>query len=103
MRAFRSTENRATGQCDPDGTYSNTSTCLSPEIAWWRIIDNVNQSVNRQRPEFLNSEPSDWSVAADALLREEPDEAEEDDEDQDDGNDDDDEDEEEEEDDGYSE
>jgi hypothetical protein len=66
----------------------------------------VNQSVNRQRPEFLNSESSDWSVAADALLREEPDEAEEDDdedeEDQDDG-DNDDEDEDEEEDDGYSE
>jgi hypothetical protein len=66
--------------------------------------NSVNQSVNRQGPEFLNSELSDWSVAADALLREEPDEAEEDDdddeEDQDDGNGDE---EDEEEDDGYSE
>jgi len=74
-------------------------------MAWWRIIDSVNQSVNRQRPEFLTSESSDWSVAANALLREEQDEEEEEEEDDDDdeqdqgdGND-----EEEEEDDGYSE
>jgi hypothetical protein len=55
--------------------------------------------MSRIRPENLDPEISDRSVAADALLRQEPDE-EEDEEDEDDGKEDEDDDEE---DDGYSE
>jgi len=54
--------------------------------------------MSRIHPECPDSDPSDWPVAADVLLRQEPDEEEdeeEDDEDEDDGDEDDD--------DGYSE
>jgi len=53
--------------------------------------------MSRKHPECSEVDPPDWSVAADALLRQEPDEDEE--EDEGDGKDEDDD----EEDDGYSE
>ena len=53
-------------------------------------------------PECLDSDPSDWSVAADVLLRQEPDEEEDEEEDEGDGKEDDDDDDDEG-DDGYSE
>jgi hypothetical protein len=55
--------------------------------------------MRRIRPEYLDSDPSDRSVAADVLLRQEPDEEEDEQEDEGDGKDDDDD----KDDDGYSE
>jgi len=57
--------------------------------------------MSRIHPECPDSHPSDWPVAADVLLRQEPDEEEDEEEDEDegDGNEDDDDDD----DDGYSE
>jgi len=52
--------------------------------------------MSRIRPEYLNTQPSDRSVAADVLLRQEPDEEEDDGKEEDDDDDDKD-------DDGYSE
>ena len=57
--------------------------------------------MSRMRPEYLDPEISDWWVAADLLLRQEPDEDE--DEEEDEGNGKDDEDDDEENEDGYSE
>ena len=54
--------------------------------------------MRRIRPEYLDSDPSDRSVAANVLFRQEPEEDEEEEEHEGDGNDDDDAD-----DDGYSE
>lgn len=56
--------------------------------------------MSRIRPEYLEPEISDWSVAVDVLLRQEPDEE---DEEEDEGNGKDDEDDDEENEDGYSE
>ncbi len=53
------------------------------------------------RPEYLDADPSDRSVAADVLLRQEPDEEEDEEEDEGDGKEDDDDDDKD--DDGYSE
>jgi hypothetical protein len=47
--------------------------------------------MSRIRPEFTDSDPSDHSVAADVVLRQEPDEEEEEDREEDDDDDDDDE------------
>ena len=55
--------------------------------------------MSRIHPECPDSDPSDWPVAADVLLRQEPDEEEDEEEDEGDGNEDDDDDD----DDGYSE
>ncbi len=52
-------------------------------------------------PEYLDADPSDRSVAADVLLRQEPDEEEDEEEDEGDGKEDDDDDDQD--DDGYSE
>jgi hypothetical protein len=57
--------------------------------------------MSRIHPECLDSDPSDRSVAADFLIRQEPDEEEDEEEDEGDGKEDDDDDEED--DDGYSE
>jgi hypothetical protein len=61
--------------------------------------------MNRVRPESLDADPSDRSVAGDVLLRKEPDEEEDEEEDEGDENDDDDDknDDDYENDDGYSE
>jgi hypothetical protein len=56
--------------------------------------------MRRIRPEYLDSDPSDRSVAADVLLRQEPDEEEDEQEDEGDGKEDGDDDDK---DDGYSE
>jgi hypothetical protein len=54
--------------------------------------------MSRIRPEYLDADPSDRSVAADVVLRQEPDEGEDEEEDGEEGDDDDKEDDE-----GYSE
>jgi hypothetical protein len=62
--------------------------------------------MSRIHPEWLDSSPSPLSVAANVLLRQEPDEEEDEEEDQGDGKDDDDDDDDEDDDgrdDGYSE
>jgi len=59
-------------------------------------IRGVPLGMSRIRPEYLNTQPSDRSVAADVLLRQEPDEEEDDGKEEDDDDDDKD-------DDGYSE
>ena len=61
----------------------------------------VPLGMRRIGPENLHADPSDHSVAADVLLRQEPDEEEDEEEDEDDGKEDDDDDDQE--DDGYSE
>jgi hypothetical protein len=57
--------------------------------------------MSRIRPEYLDPDPSDRSVAADILLRQEPDEEEDEEEDEGDGKEDDDDNDKD--DDGYSE
>ena len=59
--------------------------------------------MSRIHPECLDSDPSDRSVAADVLVREEPAEEEDEEEDEGDGKDDGKDDDEDDEDDGYSE
>jgi hypothetical protein len=65
-------------------------------------VRGVRLDMTKIHPERLDSDPSDHSLAADALLRQEPDEEEDEEEDEGDGKEDDD-DEDDVNDDGYSE
>jgi len=66
-----------------------------------KVVRGVPLGMRRIRPEYLDSDPSDRSVAADVLLRHEPDEEEDEEEDEGDGKEDGDDDDKD--DDGYSE
>ena len=64
------------------------------------VVVSVPLGMSRIHPECPDSDPSDRSVAADVLLRQEPDEEEDEEEDEGDGKEDDDDDDKD--DDGYS-
>ncbi len=59
--------------------------------------------MRRIRPEYLDSDPSDRSVVADVLVRQEPDEEEDEEEEEDEGDGKEDDDDDDKDDDGYSE
>jgi hypothetical protein len=67
----------------------------------WNFALGISLDMSRIYPECPDSDPADRSVAADVLLRQEPDEEEE--EDEDDDKEDDDDDDDDKDDDGYSE
>ncbi len=80
---------------------ARTSLASDPFVAVLaKRYEAYHLGMSRIRPEYLDPETSDRSVAADVLVREEPDEEEDEEEDEGDGKEDDDDDDK---DDGYSE
>jgi hypothetical protein len=78
----------------PGRLFSGTSRSSRPNSSFLRGVGSacacqgvrgVPLGMSRTRPENLGSGPPDWSVAADVLLRQEPDEEEDEEEDEGDG------------------